>query len=176
MSKLRILSSLLLVVSMSTVADTVNLKPSDESVKRLLVVTESRKLYDGMLGQLDRMGDEVAQRSFEGQALTDEQKDIVKKMQTRMARVVKQDMTWESLEAFYIRIYRDSFTQDEVNGMLAFYEAPTGQAVIKKLPVVMQEVMTEMQKRLVPLMHKMKQVQEETMAELKAAQERKSKE
>lgn len=160
---------------MPAVADTVDLKPSDESVKRLLAVTESRKLYDGMMGQLDRMGDEVAQRSFEGQALTDEQKDIVKKMQMKMARVVKQDMTWESLETFYIRIYKDSFTQDEVNGMLAFYEAPTGQAVVKKLPVVMQEVMTEMQKRLVPLMHKIKQVQEETMTELKAAREKKSK-
>ena len=51
--------------------------------------------------------------------------------------------------------------------MLAFYKTPTGRALIKKMPVVMQKSMTEMQKRMVPLMEKLHKIQQEALGELK---------
>ena len=84
-----------------------------------------------------------------------------------MIAMFKEEMSWETLEPLYIRIYRDSFTQPEVNGMLAFYGSPAGQTVIKKMPLVVQNTMTEMQKRMGPFLEKLIKMEEETIEQMK---------
>ncbi|MDV6331369.1 DUF2059 domain-containing protein [Asticcacaulis sp. 201] len=42
------------------------------------------------------------------------------------------------------RAYAKVFTEEELNSMVVFYESPNGQAVLKKLPQVMQEFMPAM--------------------------------
>jgi uncharacterized protein len=44
-----------------------------------------------------------------------------------------------------IRIYSEALTQQELDGMLAYYKTPAGEAVIKKLPRLSQEMSREMQ-------------------------------
>ncbi len=68
----------------------------------------------------------------------------------------------------YTRIYMESFTQDEVDGMLAFYATPAGQALIKKMPVAMQKTMEAMQQMMGPMMQKLQAIQSESIAELQA--------
>jgi hypothetical protein len=52
--------------------------------------------------------------------------------------------------------------------MLAFYKSPAGQAMIKKMPVVMQHSMQAMQQTLTPVMQKMQTIVQETVAEIEA--------
>ena len=50
----------------------------------------------------------------------------------------------ESIGAFIestIPIYERNLTDDEIDGMLAFYRTPVGQSVVKKLPQLTQESM-----------------------------------
>ena len=68
----------------------------------------------------------------------------------------------------YLRTYRASFTQDELDGMMAFYKTPAGIAMTKKMPLVMQNVMGEMQSVMKPMQVKMREIQRETMQELQA--------
>ena len=42
------------------------------------------------------------------------------------------------------KAYAKVFTEEELNSMVVFYESPNGQAVLKKLPQVMQEFMPAM--------------------------------
>lgn len=67
-----------------------------------------------------------------------------------------------------MRVYRKSFTQGEVDGMIAFYETPAGQAVINKLPAVMQNTVNEMQEMMHPVIQKIQRMQQDVIAELKA--------
>jgi hypothetical protein len=143
-------------------------RPSEASVRQLLAVTEARKLLDGMMMQLDGMMQNSMQQALKGQTITPGQQKILDGMQTKIVALLKQEMKWENLEAVYLRVYRDSFTQEEVDGMLAFYQTPSGKAVIRKMPVVMQKSMAEMQGRMGPLTEKLRGIQEETLAEIKA--------
>jgi uncharacterized protein len=66
----------------------------------------------------------------------------------------------------YVRTYRASLTQDELDGMLKFYRSSAGQAFIKKMPLIMQNVMTEMQGMIKPMQQKLVEIQRQTMQEL----------
>ncbi len=142
--------------------------PSEESVKHLLAVTESRKLADDMMVQMDESMKNAMKQLPQGKSITPEQQKLLDNMQSQMKELLKQELNWESLEPLYVQIYRESFTQEEVNGMLAFYETPVGQALIKKMPLVMQKSMTEMQKRMGTLIPKLQKIQQDTLSQLKA--------
>ena len=44
-------------------------------------------------------------------------------------------------EALLVPVYDRHFTQDEVDGLIAFYESPLGKKTIEKMPAVMGEAM-----------------------------------
>jgi hypothetical protein len=52
--------------------------------------------------------------------------------------------------------------------MIVFYKTPAGQAVIAKMPAVMQHTIEEMQQTMGPVMQKMQKLQQDVVAEMKA--------
>lgn len=142
--------------------------PTDESVKQLLVATEAPKLVDSISQQMDEMMKSSIQRSLQGQTLTPKQQQIIDNMQSKIIALVNQEMNWNKLEGIYLRVYRSTFTQEEIDGMLAFYKTPAGQSMVKKLPKVMQQTMLEVQKSMGPLSQKLQKIQQDTLSELKA--------
>ncbi|TAK90143.1 MAG: DUF2059 domain-containing protein [Burkholderiaceae bacterium] len=168
MSKLKYLVLLLPFLATPIFAEGV--PPTEESLKQLLAVTEVRKLVDGMMNQMDGLMKNAVQQALQGKPVTPKEQKILDNMQGKTIALLRQELGWENLEPLYIRVYHDSFTQDEVDGMLAFYTSPPGAAVVKKMPVVMQKTMSEMQTRMGPLMQKLQKIQQESIDELKSAQ------
>jgi hypothetical protein len=58
--------------------------------------------------------------------------------------------------------------QTEVDGLIAFYKTAAGQALIDKMPVVMQNTMTEMQQMMQPMMQRIQRMHQEIVAEIQA--------
>jgi len=65
-------------------------------------------------------------------------------------------------------IYRKSFSQSEIDGMLKFYKTPAGKAVIAKMPVVMQNTMQVMQGEMAEMVPKMQQLMADTASQIQA--------
>ena len=149
--------------------------PSEDSIRRLLEVTEARKLLDGMMAQVDTLMRRNMEQALRGRQLTPEQEAIIARMRNKMADAFREEMAWEKLEPLYLRVYRDTFTQAEVDGMLAFYRTDAGRAVIVKMPAVIQTTMGEMQQRMQPLIAKMRAIEEEALAELRATERKNGK-
>ena len=156
---------LLAICSTALAADT---KPSEESIRQLLTVTESRKLLDAVMTQMDSAMKAGVTQALRGQPITPEQQRIMDRLQAKTITLLKEELSWEKMEPVYQQIYRDSFTQEEVDGMLAFYKSAAGQALIKKMPMVLQRSMNEMQGRMGPLMQKIQAMTEDTVKELEA--------
>jgi hypothetical protein len=140
---------------------------SDDSVRQLLELTEAHKLIDAAKVQVNGMVTAALQDALQGKALTPARQAIVERMHAKMVAMVDEMLNWDALLPMYLRVYRESFTQDELDGMTAFYKTPAGQAVVKKMPVVMQRVLGEMQVMLKPMQEKIQQIQRETVQELK---------
>ncbi|MES2770461.1 MAG: DUF2059 domain-containing protein [Pseudomonadota bacterium] len=131
---------------------------SEASVKRLLEVTNARKMLDGMMSQMDAMMKSSIKQAVPGQTFTPEQEMIMEETQGKVVSAMWDELKWEALEPMYIEVYQKIFTQPEVDGMLAFYKTKSGQAVIRKMPLVMQTTTQMMQSRMAPLIPKIQQI------------------
>jgi hypothetical protein len=147
----------------------ISMPASEESVKRLLQIMGMHELLDENLRQVDERISAGLQRELGGRTLTPEQEAIMIRTHDKISAVVKESISWEVMEPMAIRIYRDALTQDELDGMLAFYKTPAGKAVIKKLPRLTQAMSEEMQRMFQSMMPKLGAIAKESEEEMKLA-------
>jgi len=141
---------------------------SEASIREMLTVTDVRKLLDSMIPQIQGMMKNSMQQALGGRELTADQQKMADKVSEKTTALIKTELSWEKLEPMYIAIYQKSLTQEEVDGMLAFYKTPAGAAMIKKMPVVVQNTMTAMQARMGPMMQEIQKMAKDTVAEIEA--------
>ena len=159
--KIRLLVASLLFAAVSAHAAPV----STESVEDLLATTKVENLLNVMYANMESAMRQGMAESLKGKKLDAKQQQLVENMPAKMAQVMREEMSWSSLKPVYVQIYKDSFTQEEVDGLLAFYKSPAGQAMINKMPVVMQKSMVVVQQRMGPLMQKMEAAMKQSMEE-----------
>jgi uncharacterized protein len=157
---------LLLVITSLTLraADTV---PSESSIKELLATTQVQKMLDQMLPQMDAMMQRAMAEALKGQTITPDAQKMIDQSRANALAVMKEELAWSKLEPLYIRVYQKSLTQEEVTGMVALYKTPAGQAMINKMPLVMQNTMAEMQTMMAPMMQRLQQSQQQLVAQIK---------
>jgi uncharacterized protein len=146
--------------------------PTEASVRQLFEIMHTSKLIDTMTAQIGQIMHSSIQQSLKGQKLNAEQQQILADMETELAGMVKQFLKWSELEPQMIAVYRQSFSQQEIDGMQSFYRSSTGQAVIEKLPIAMQNMMQVTMRRVGDMQPKLAQLQRDTLAALKRAQSR----
>jgi uncharacterized protein len=149
-----------------------NAPASDASIRQMLELTNAQQMIAGMQGQMSAVMNSAMQNAMQGQTITPERQAILDRMSAKMSAVAADMLNWDTLLPIYLRTYRDSFTQDEIDGAIKFYKSAAGQAYVKKLPLVMQNVMREMQGFMKPAQEKMIAIQRESMQELKALQDK----
>lgn len=142
---------------------------SEASIRELIEVTQSKKLFDGAMMQMDTMLKNMIKQELAGHPPTAEQKLAIDSMQAKIIALFDDDMKWESLEPTMIDIYRKSFTQSELDGMLTFYKSSAGQAMLAKMPIVMQNTMQAMQGRMAILMPELKKIEDDTLKDIRAS-------
>lgn len=142
---------------------------SENSIKQLLAVTQTRDLLDGMRTQTETLMDNAIQQKLEGKTPSVRQQQAITNMKKRMLALIQEELTWGKMEQMSIRLYKESFTEEEVVGMLSFYKTPAGQAVIHKMPLITQNTMLEIQKMISRLSPQMQKIQQDFLVEIKAA-------
>lgn len=143
--------------------------PSEPSLRELMQVTRARDTIDTMLAQMDTAMKASMRQVTDGEQLSPAQRELVDQMSTEFVALFRDEMTWDKLEPDMLEVYRTSFTQAEVDGMLDFYRSDVGQAVIAKMPVVLQNSMKLTQGRLGAIMPKVQALQKEYAAKIAAA-------
>ena len=145
-------------------------KPTEDSVKQLLDISGSRNLLDVAMGQIDSAMQASMRQAFAGQQPTPDQQKILDDMRLKTVSIFKEQMKWEIIQPVLIDIYQRSFTQEEINGLISFYNSEVGKAVLAKMPTVMQNSTQAIQDLMTPIMPKLQQLQQDTVAQFKALQ------
>jgi uncharacterized protein len=165
---MKFLTTLLLAV-LALPALAQDAKPTAESVRQLFEAMHSSSMVDSYMKQVETTMRTALQQATAGQTPNARQKKMMEDLQTRIMALVKEQLNWADLEPTMIEVYRVTFTQREIDGMLKFYHSEAGQAVITKLPTVMQESMARIQGRVNSLTPRIMQLEQETAAQIKAA-------
>ena len=163
----RILLAALLAL-LATAGPAVAQQPADDArIDRLIEISRTRQTLDAMLPQI-----EASQRQMAAQMAGDRELDAAQ--QQRLDRIlegsaaaIRKAMAWENLAPMYRDIYRQTFTGEDIDAIVAFYETPTGQRMLDKMPELMQNTMAAMQRLVVPMLQDMER---ELAAEVSAAQ------
>lgn len=79
-----------------------------------------------------------------------------------MVDMIAREMSWEKMKNDYISLYAETFSEDELRGMIAFYKTPVGQAWISKQPEVARKSMELGQRLMMRLMPKLQTLRRET--------------
>ncbi len=142
---------------------------SAESIREILAITKSKQLLDSVYGQLDGLMQKSVQDSLSGKELSPEQEKIMAEMRAKAIDVFREEFNWEYLEPAFVDIYQKSLTQGEVDGMIAFYKSKSGQAVIDKMPQIMQLTMQLTMERMQSMLPRVKAITNEMAEKLRAA-------
>lgn len=140
---------------------------STASVEQLLEVTQSRNLMDSVYGSMEGMLRQMLAQNLAGRQVTPEQQRAMDLFITKYTALMRDEMGWDKMKPMYVQIYRDSFDQAEIDGLIAFYQSPAGQAFVRKMPLVMQKSMVLAQRQMQQVMPRMQQAIREAMEEAK---------
>ena len=127
----------------------------DARLERLLEVTRSRAMLDGMLPQIEASQRQMVAQMLAGQELDDDQRARLDAILARSSAAMRQALTWEKLEPVYFDIYRRTFSAEDIDAIIAFYETPAGQRMLDRMPTLMQHTMEAMQGLMVPMLEQM---------------------
>ena len=156
----------------STIVQAAENRPTEASIKQLLEIAQAHKLIDTMMAQMENLMKTAMDQATQGKPVSPKIQKDIDKNRSDMIAILKEELSWEKMEPLYLRVYQQSFSQEEVDGMIAFYKTPIGQALLNKMPTVMQNTMLEMQKRTGPMIQRIQRMQQEIVAEIKAEKDK----
>lgn len=165
MNPLSRLMSALLALGLLAAATPAAAQASDESVERLLAITQAEQLADQVLGQLEQSIRQGLAAATQGRTLSPAQAQVIERAPARLASALREELAWSAMKPIHLAVYKESFSQEEVDGLIAFYQTPLGQATIRKLPLVMQRTSALTQARVQSLVPRLQAAMQQTLAE-----------
>ena len=151
------------------------LLPADDAAKKakveqIFALANIDKLLSQNLSMIGTQIKSAAlQRTFRGQ-LSPAQQKLADEFQDRLMQMMTPLVSWSNLKPTYVNAYAKTFTDNELDGMLAFYKSPAGQAMVTKSPQIMTEANHAVQQNVVALQPKINLLMKEYMAKSRAAQ------
>ncbi|MES2038019.1 MAG: DUF2059 domain-containing protein [Pseudomonadota bacterium] len=142
-------------------------RPTEASVKELLILTNSQQILKSTEAQVDGIMKNMMKAALKDQVVSADQQKILDKFRDKVVDIHKIEMTWEKLEPIFVEIYANSLNQEEVDGIAAFYRSPAGKAYVSKVPLIVQQSLVAMQKVITPMMDKMIEASKKMAEELR---------
>lgn len=133
------------------------------AAEELLKFTKPNQILDQMWTQINKMVDQ----QYKQMRAPKESRPIFEKYQRKMFEEMKSELSYKNMKEDYITIYTNTYSEKELRDIIAFYKTPTGKVFLEKMPKLIQESMAITQKKLPRLMQRLKQIDEEMIAELK---------
>jgi hypothetical protein len=126
---------------------------SIESVERLMQVMQVQTQLEAMQAQTLPLMQNAMRQGLGTQMSTAASEHLFNVVMPRMDAVVREEFSWAKLKSSFAAIYAETFTQEEVDGLIAFYDA-----LIAKTPELTQRSFRLMQEKMGPVMQRVTQI------------------
>ena len=159
---MKILRTAIAVLATTLVAVAAHAAPaSAESIERLLQAMQVQAQLETMYVQVLPAMQASMRQTLATQMKSEEAARIYDAVQARVNAVILEQLSWARLKPGFARIYAEAFSQEEVDGLIAFYQGPYGSALIRQTPQLTQRSMQMMQQRMAPMLQQVAQVTKE---------------
>jgi len=148
--------NLTILLTLAALTLTLPAAHADDTTKRakaehLLVLTHVDTVMEQAMDQMTTMMKGASEQQLGKLNLTPEQQIAHDKFQAKLDAILKDQLSMDKLKPVLIKVYVDTYTEQELDGIIAFYESPAGQAMVAKQPQAMQRSMQLMQQQMTTL-------------------------
>jgi hypothetical protein len=133
----------------------------------LLQLTKVDRQMDSVCAQMEGAMKASLQRLTKSRPLSAEEQATLDQQQAKMSAILKEELSWDKVKDQYVRAYREMFSQEEIDGLIAFYQTPAGQSLMNKQPELTNRTMAILQQRMAPVMQRIQKMSEEAALGLK---------
>ncbi len=144
--------------------------PSDKSIETLLQLTKVESMMESLYAGMEQVMQQGMKQAAAGRQLTPAQQRSLDQLPAKFVEAMRQELTWSTLKPQYVQIYKETFTQTEVNDLIRFYRTPSGRSLIDKMPVVMQKSMAVAQGQLQTFIPRVRKAIDDTLREAEVQQ------
>ncbi|KRA54361.1 hypothetical protein ASD77_07030 [Pseudoxanthomonas sp. Root65] len=151
----RLARLLLVIVALAFAGTAFAAEPSDADIDRLLKASRAESLLAGMVPQMEAVQQQEFDKHFAGQEMTGEQKAEVARIQAKTQEIIRKALSWEQMRPVYLDVYKKTYTREDVRAISKFYESAAGQRMLDKNPALMQNIMSAVQQKMVPMLEEL---------------------
>lgn len=105
--------------------------------EQFLTVNKVKDQIDLMYKKIE----EIIFAQLEAAEIPEEREKNLKAMQKIALDLLFEGLSWESLKEEYIQLYAETFTEEELQGIIEFSKSPLGKKMAEKSPILMQKSM-----------------------------------
>jgi hypothetical protein len=144
-------------------------RASEASIRQLMEIVHVRQILEQMSEQMETLLDSTLRQQLQGSRLNEEQQRQLDALKSQLHDSLAEMLEWNRIEAMYVRIYQETFTQTEIDGITAFYRTPAGESMLAKMPLVLQRSMAEVQQLMTSMLPRLQQMARQQAEKIKAA-------
>jgi hypothetical protein len=144
--------------------------PTEQSIDKLMEVSRTPKLMEQMIPMMVQSMRRGMEEASKETTPTEEQQRTMNAVFAKVEQSMREALSWDALHPMFIQIYQETFTQSDIDGLIAFYQSPTGAAYIEKMPIALKKTQALVQKQIGPLVQKLRSDIEKTVADSKSGQ------
>jgi hypothetical protein len=164
-----------LVLVLATAAPVVRADDASRLAKahELFLVMHMDRMMNQMMGQMTdfvkQQVQETAKSAPGADQMTPAQKKLTDDFLNKAMDATVESLGWKTLEPQYAKLYAATYTDEELDGIIAFYKSAAGQAMLDKTPDVTAGTLKIVEAKMVDFQPQLKAIQDDYLKQMKAA-------
>jgi len=146
--------------------------PRSELAERLLKAmgtdTMLEQSFENIKKQMPAYTEQMAREM--GTKIPPEVAAIQKEYTEKLMQMISEELRWDRIKADLIALYAGTFTEEELKGLIEFYQSPLGRSFTAKQPELMKKSMEITQALMMRVMPKMRPLMEEMRQKMQEVQ------
>ena len=128
------------------------------------------QVMDGVMKQTTAM-----MKQMGGDSISPEMQAQFDEFQKKTRVLVDAQMGWKVMEPTYIDLYAKTFTDEELDAIIAFYKSPAGASMVAKTPMLTAEAQKISQEKMLALQPQLTQLIQDFIRQVAASAPTKTK-
>lgn len=128
-------------------------------IEQLLTLMNVAQQQKQMMAQMSQMvlAQVKEQIARQGNVSQDEMAKMEDR-QKRLFALIGEKTSWENMKPVYLKAYADTFSEGEIDGIVAFYKTPAGKAMVDKQPLLNTKIMASLRAQMGELMPRIEEI------------------
>jgi hypothetical protein len=114
--------------------------PTEHSVHRLLELTHAEATWAAVPNALQRLTDDRLRATLSNASFTDDERTQLQNARNEIVETIRRELAWIKVRSAIVRMYVETFEQDEITALVHFYSSDAGRAYVSRMPAVREQM------------------------------------